>query len=279
MNEIIEIGAVLLDDSLAEIGHFSTFVRPRIACKLNSRTKNLTHITNQDVQSGIPFPQAVKELTDFLGTADTTALSWGDTDLRVLIENMRYFLKSEHIPFLANYLDLQKYYHTVTERPLNQQASLSHAAESLNIDPEKYSLHRALDDSMLSADCFRAVFDRECVSRMSQRCDNSFYERLLFKPYIINDLDHPSIDKSQLDCHCDRCDGKMQRVAPWKFFNSAFHSVFFCRTCNRKINFSIRFKQYYDRLDVKTRITEYARKKKAVENEHSQAAKYQEQHL
>lgn len=261
INEIIEIGAVLLDDSLLEIGRFSTFVRPQIARKLNSRTKSLTHITNQDIQNGIPFQQAVDKLTDFMGMEETTALSWGDTDLRVLIENLKCFLHREQIPFLTNYLDLQKYYHTVTERPLNQQASLTHAAESLQIDPEKYALHRALDDSLLSADCFRAIFDPECAKNMTQHCDDNFYQRLLFKPYIINDLENPLIDTGKMICYCDRCGGKMQRVTSWKFFNSAFHAVFFCRPCNRKLNFSIRFKKYYDHLDIRTKATECVRKR------------------
>lgn len=256
INEIIEIGAVLLDHKLAEIGRFSTFVRPRIARKLNSRTKNLTHITNQDIQNGIPFPQAIRELSSFIGTQETTALTWGDTDLRVLIENLKCFLRSERIPFLKNYLDLQKYYHTVKNRPLSQQASLAHAAESLKINPEKYALHRALDDSLLSADCFRVIFDRELVERMALVCDQTFYNRFLFKPYIINDLSSPAIDRSRLTCSCDRCGGKAQRVGPWKFFNGAFHAPFFCRTCNRKLNFSIRFKQYYDYVEIRERTVD-----------------------
>lgn len=261
INEIIEIGAVLLDDSLAEIGRFSTFIRPQIARKLNSRTKSLTHITNQDIQSGIPFHQAVARLTDFMGVEETAALSWGDTDLRVLIENLKCFLHRERIPFLTHYLDLQKYYHVVTERPLNHQVSLSHAAESLQIDPEKYALHRALDDSLLSADCFRAIFDTNRTAQMIQYCDEVFYQCLLFKPYVISDLGSPLIEPSQMVCSCDLCGGKMQRVTSWKFFNGAFHAVFFCRTCNRKLNFSIRFKKYYNHLDVRTRVAEYVRKR------------------
>lgn len=270
INEIIEIGAVLLNSELAELGRFSTFVRPRIARKLNSRTKKLTHITNQDIQNGIPFKQAIEELTAFIGPEEATALSWGDTDLRVLIENLKCFFHSERIPFLANYLDLQKYYHIRTEHPMNQQVSLAHAAESLHIDPDKYTLHRALDDSLLSADCFRSIFNAAQVAEMSQRCDERFYQKLLFKPYIINDLESPSIDKSVLVCSCDRCGGKMQRVTSWKFFNSAFHAAFYCRTCNRKLDFSARFKQYFDRVEVKTRTAELKRKK--ASEHHSQVS-------
>lgn len=261
MNEIIEMGAVLLDSDLAELGRFSTFVRPRIARKLNSRTKKLTHISNEDIQNGVPLKRAIEDLKEFIGPEETTALSWGDTDLRVLIENLKYFFHTERIPFLDNYLDLQLYYHSQTNRPMNQQASLAHAAESLNIDPEKYALHRALDDSLLSADCFRSIFSGEKVREMSQRCDERFYQKLLFKPYIISDWENPAIDKSVLNCTCDRCGGKMQRVTQWKFFNSAFHAVFYCRTCSRKLDFSARFKQYFDRVDVKTRVTEFKRKK------------------
>lgn len=262
INEIIEIGAVLLDDRLAEIGRFSAFVRPKIARKLNSRTKSLTHITNQDIQGGIPFRQAMEELTAFVGASDTTALSWGDTDLRVLLENLKCFLRSERIPFLKNYLDLQKYYHAIENRSMGQQISLANAAEALGIDPETYALHRALDDSMLSADCFCAIFDGDRVASMAQPCDGTFYQKLLFKPYVISDLESPAIDKSRMNCQCDRCGQKMQRVTAWKFFNSAFHAVFHCRTCNRKLDFSIRFKQYFDRVDIKTRVGEIKRKNK-----------------
>ena len=99
INEIIEIGAVLLDGSLMEIGRFSTFVRPRIARKLNSRTKSLTHITNQDIQNGISFQQAVSELTDFMGAEETAALSWGDTDLPTLTHKDNTMLYGCYILF------------------------------------------------------------------------------------------------------------------------------------------------------------------------------------
>ena len=262
LNEIIEIGAVLLDEDLNEVRRFSTLIRPQIARKLSSRTKNLTHITNAELESGLPFSAALRRLEQFIGPEETAFLSWGDADLRVLIDNLKYFFKTDRISFLQYYLDLQRYYHTVRKRPLSQQISLSGAAEELGIDTEQFALHRALDDSLLSAECLRRTFHAVRISEMLRSCDDEFYDRLNFKPYIISDLDSPAVEKEVLRCICDRCGRPAQRVGAWRFFNSAFHAVFFCRTCNRKINFSIRFKQYYDHLDVRTRAEEYVRKKK-----------------
>ncbi len=256
LNEIIEIGAVLLGPDLAEIGRFSTLVKPQIGRKLNARTKRLTHITNEEIRGGLSFHEALKRLESFIGGEEAAMLSWGDGDLRVLIENLNCFFHTERIPFLQYYLDLQRYYHLICGRSMSQQIALSGAAAELGIDPDRYALHRALDDSLLSADCFRAVFDRARVDQMVQKCDEQFYRRFLFKPYIIKDLSNPAVDPGKMVCLCDRCGGSAQRTGPWKFFNGAFHAPFFCRTCRRKLNFSIRFKQYFDRVEVKTRTTD-----------------------
>ena len=54
INEIIEIGAVKLDENRKVVSTFSSFVRPQIEKKLRSRVKNLTNITN-DVKAGRTF--------------------------------------------------------------------------------------------------------------------------------------------------------------------------------------------------------------------------------
>ena len=43
VNEIIEIGAVKLDENLNECGRFDVFVKSRITKKLATRFKNLTN--------------------------------------------------------------------------------------------------------------------------------------------------------------------------------------------------------------------------------------------
>ena len=55
INEIIEIGAVLLDESLNEVSRFSRLIRSQIGKKLRGSVKQLTHITNEDLDNGIPY--------------------------------------------------------------------------------------------------------------------------------------------------------------------------------------------------------------------------------
>ena len=52
VNEIIEIGAVKLDDNLQQVDTFSELVKPIVSKKLRSKIKDLTHITNDDIRGG-----------------------------------------------------------------------------------------------------------------------------------------------------------------------------------------------------------------------------------
>ena len=48
----------------------------------------------------------------------------------------------------------------------------------------------------------------------------------------------------------------MRRLSDWKFSNQSFSAVFFCKSCERLVSFSIRFKEYYDRMDIRTSVTD-----------------------
>ena len=50
-NEIIEYGAVKTDENLNIIDTFSMLIKPQIGKKLNSRIKELTHITNEELET------------------------------------------------------------------------------------------------------------------------------------------------------------------------------------------------------------------------------------
>ena len=57
MNEVIEIGAVRLDEQLCEIDAFSHLIKSQIGKRLRGHVRELTHLTNEDLQSGEPFTQ------------------------------------------------------------------------------------------------------------------------------------------------------------------------------------------------------------------------------
>lgn len=257
INEIIEIGAVKLDENLNEISTFSSFVKPSIGKRLRGSVKKLTNITNDDVLGGEPFTQVFSAFRKWVGTDRTLMLTWGDGDIRVLIENYKYLNGIAYIPFLTEYADLQAFVQGKIGTEKGQQVGLGKAAEALGIDDEVYSHHRALDDSRLSAECLKKVFDFEGLEKYIKVCGAEFYAKLAFKPHPISNLKNPLIDKKQLTYICPDCRVNAQRLKEWKYSNRFFRTVFKCPCCGQMTRVSVRFMKMYDRVDVKKTAVPY----------------------
>ena len=251
INEIIEIGAVMLDEDLVEISRFSRLIRSQIGKKLRGSVKQLTHITNEDLDNGVPFTKALSELRRWIGNRENAVLTWGDGDIRVLIENCRYLNGIEIIPFLSNYADLQAYFQSIFNTPPSRQVGLSTAAQLLGIDDDAFSHHRALDDSLLTAEIFRKIYDPQTFPAQIRPCTRDFYGRLSFKPYIIGNINNPLVDKTKLCCTCETCGRRARQLTEWRFVSRHFRALFYCPECNQKIKVGVSFKKLYDRVEVK----------------------------
>ena len=261
INEIIEIGAVKLDENLHQVDTFSLFIKAQLGKKLHTRVKELTNITNADINSGTPFSKAMSLFRKWSSGEDNVILTWGDTDIRVLIDNFRYFNGITFIPFLKNYANLQKYVMAFMNISKAEQIGLSTAAEKLGLNFDNYSLHRAIDDSLLTADIFKKIFNEKMFSSYTLKCDSAFYSKLTFKPKIITDINSPLIDKTKMKCLCDVCGAPCEKISDWKVLNQSFRAVFQCKNCKRKMRFTIRFKEYYDRVDIKSSAVPFIDKK------------------
>ena len=83
--EIIEIGGVLLDDNCEVIDEFQTYVNPISNPILSDFCKNLTHITQEQVDTGMNFVDAMNVMKSWcreFGTSinDVIFVSWGMFD-------------------------------------------------------------------------------------------------------------------------------------------------------------------------------------------------------
>ncbi len=85
--EIIQIGAVKLDERLEEIDEFNTKVRPVFYRKMNRKVQELTSITTADLQDGTLFEEAAASFREWCGS-DSVMLTWGPSDLKMLTENL-----------------------------------------------------------------------------------------------------------------------------------------------------------------------------------------------
>lgn len=264
VNEVLEIGAVMVDEELEVIDTFSVIIRSQLIKKLSGRVKNLTHISNEDMSSGVSFQRAVADFSKWIGSRQCVFMSWGNSDIRVLVDNFSMFCGMNSVPFLTQYVDLQKYCQEFIVEAGNQQIGLVNAAVQMGIDVSECSFHRALEDSLLGLRCLKKCFNRDHLLNSAVICDSSFYQKLLFKSVVLTNINNPKIDKSKMKCDCTVCKAPMKRLSDWKVSNQNFSAMFYCKNCERLVNFSIRFKEYYDRIDVRTNVTEM---KKNEENE------------
>lgn len=264
INEIIEIGAIKLDEQLNEIGCFQQLVRSKLNKKLSSRTKNLTHITNEDMLSGIPFEKAISDYAAWEGN-DTLTMTWSNTDLYVIRENLKSFMQQNRMTFIEKYADLQKF---IQEKLgiTGNQISLMSAVQLAGFDQEKYQAHRALGDVMACADLFRSMFDADALKKyVVDTTTDEYYARMDFKPYYINDLNSPFVDRAKMQFKCDICGTPMKRTSKWKFANNAFRADFKCSSCQNVFSGRVRFKKTYDSIVIKRNFVKPEQNEKADE--------------
>lgn len=255
-NEIIEIGAVKVDGAGTVRDRFHAVIKPVASRKLTALVREMTHISAEELEAdGIPFAQAVRRLTAFMDGGEAVLMTWSTTDLLVLIENCRFFFQEERIPFLSRYADLQAYCQQRLGTGTAQQLGLGRACELVGIPDEGLDAHRALDDSLLTARLFAALYEPSFAQWIVET-DAEFYRRLTFKTTYLSDIDHPLVQQSDMEFACEACGAPLRRKGDWRFRSRAFNAVFICDTCGKTYNGRIQYKLKYEGLDIRKRLTE-----------------------
>ena len=255
-NEIIEIGAIKLDENLREMDRFQAIIHPVISKKLTSLVTSLTSITDEDLTDGGTFTGAMSALRKWIGKTETVVLTWSTTDLLVLLENYRYFCKTETIPFLTAYLDLQAYYQQRQNLPLFQQVALSKACEQLGINEEDVAHHRALDDSILTGRILTRIYDKPSFSRAVSPANAEFYRRITFKNTYITNADHPLVKPEYLVFTCPFCHAPLRVDGHWHGHNRALCASAVCDVCDKTFTARVQIKQKFDAVEVKRKLVE-----------------------
>lgn len=261
VNEIIEFGAVRVNDRFEPKDEFSMLITPKIGKKLSGRVKELTHLTNEDLADGADFISVAKAFTRFVG--DSVVMTWGTSDIHALIDNYMYYTGNRRIPFLTRYCDLQEYCERAVDKfDEGNQIGLGNFAELIGIDYSEDEQHRAAADAFLSLKCLKKVMNGYPLESCILKADcEDFYNRMLFKNHFITDLTSPEIDRTQMKFLCEQCGKQAKRVKRWKIRNKSFNADFYCKSCDVKFTGRISFKKRYDGVKVNKRIVRPVEKK------------------
>lgn len=258
VNEIVQIGAVKLDSKFHLIDEFNVYVKSEISKKLSSRFKRLTNITNEQMLAGISFADAIQKYKEWCGE-DYVTLTWSNSDLHTLLDNFRLFLDNSCPDIIGQYVDLQAY---VQSKLLQKgfefegQLSLLDACEMLDVAAENFDMHTARDDSLLSSFLLKRTYDKRDFSKfMVDTNAEDFFDKLVFKPYYLTDINDPRISEKALQCRCPNCGKAAVRSGAWSYKNYAFTAEHVCKKCNIRFSMQATFKMNYDTISVKKRIS------------------------
>ncbi|MCI9642504.1 MAG: exonuclease domain-containing protein [Eubacterium sp.] len=268
MNEIIEIGAIKLDEKLNIVDTFKQLIKPKLSNKLSSRFKNLTHISMDEINdSGIAFENAIEDFARWSGGENSVFLSWSNSDLYVLIDNFKKFIGVSSIDFIKKYADLQKYCQSFIKNNTANQISLANCAEIFDINADTENMHRALEDCYVSAECFKKVFNSN-FSKFVVDCDKAFFERLVFKPYFLTKCISEDYNVNNEVLNCPYCKSNMRVLKKYESVNKSFRTVCECSKCGKKFWAFVRAKKTYDGIVVTKKIN-IMNKKRAEKFNHN----------
>lgn len=255
INEIIEIGAVKLNDSFEVIDTFKQLIYPRLSKKLGSNFKKLTHITMEEIRAdGISFDEAFADFSRWSRGDNVVFLSWSNSDLYTLVDNYKRFKNTSDVEFMHYYADAQSYCMQFITDHNGSQISLSKCAEKFEIDVDKTTFHRALEDCFVTAYCLKKVFNKDKFKKYIVKCDIHFFERLVFKPYFINRPVYGTFNVNETELVCPLCSGAVTPFGKYEFNNNTFKNSAICSECGKKFWVFVRAKKTYDDIVVSKRL-------------------------
>lgn len=262
INQILQIGAVKLNEKFKIIDTFEVTIKSAISKKVTGRFARLTGITTEKMLLGKPFDEAVLAYNEWVGE-DFVTMTWSNSDLYTIMENEESLLKGVKFK-IEKYLDLQKFIQNemkLSGYEEKNQISLSNAAELLSIKTDDIDFHTAKDDSLVSAHLLKKCYNKQRFEALIRDVsDPEFFKRLRFKSYAISKLSDPDVDKSQLIFNCPECSKKAKRVSGWKYSNRWFWANFTC-SCGKKFCGRVSFKKTFDDVIVRRNIGEFKVKK------------------
>ena len=220
--EIIEIGAVKLNEQREIRDTFRALIRPKVYRKLHHGTSAVIGLTEKDLSRGIPFPEAAESFFKWCGE-DVMFCTWGTADLTELQRNLRYYGMSELLKGPVFFEDVQKLFAIAFETRKTRRA-LRYAVEYLEI-PENGEFHFAKEDAVYTAEIFRRIPEEilknvsiDCFESPRTRDDEVFIRFDYYEKFVSREFktrEELLENKEMTAVHCFVCGKNARRAVRW----------------------------------------------------------------
>lgn len=142
ISEIIEIGiAVVNTKQLKIVSNDSILVRPQRS-KVSKFCNKLTTLTQEQVDQGITFQEAMKKLRSDFDSGNRTFVSWGDYDRKMFERNCKDY--NVQYPFGPRHMNLKNSFTIL--HGLDREPGMDTALEHLKLKLDG-THHRGVDDA------------------------------------------------------------------------------------------------------------------------------------
>lgn len=158
--EIIQIGAVKLDENFNLIDKFNSFIKPQIYSELNPIIEKLTSININILNNGDNFEDVYNSFTNFVSSNDIFVV-WGACDMKELFRNAKHYnLDDSLLP--KEFIDIQKYASKYFNYKKGKVIGLSTAIDLLSISVDG-NFHNALNDALYTSEIFKKLYKNDII--------------------------------------------------------------------------------------------------------------------
>ena len=148
LDEVIEFGAVKLDENYKQISEYQCYVKPQFS-EITKHITRLTGITNETVADKNNFEIEFEKFFEWIGGWDMKIYSWSASDIKQLKNECAYKLPKFDVERLERqWIDIQKEFDD--RIGLHNSLSLKYAVGAMNRDFEG-TAHTALADAANAA--------------------------------------------------------------------------------------------------------------------------------
>lgn len=235
--EIVEIGAVKLNENRDMIGEFSELIKPQIYHEMHYITSKLIHLQMEQLEKGRPFVEVMEQFLEWCGD-DCIFCTWGPLDLLELQRNMRYYGMLPLSDKPIKYYDIQKLF-SIAYEDKKSRRSLEYAIDMLSIHKD-IPFHRAFSDAYYTAQVFDMIEDPAVLEKVSfdtfilPDCKENEvsirfmdYEKHISR--IFTDKSHLLSNKEITDIKCFHCGRSLKKKMKWFSPNGKhYYSVAYC---------------------------------------------------
>lgn len=169
-NEIIQVGAVLLDEAYEEVGRINQYVHPEYGV-LDQFIADLTGIKNCNIKNAPLLESVLTHMVDWLGEREYKIYAWSGNDRSQLLheikgkkienEKIDYFMRKE------NWIDYQDVYGK--RFGFSREVALEEALLACDIDVQG-TLHNGLDDAINTASIIKLLEKNENIVLKEVEC-------------------------------------------------------------------------------------------------------------